>query len=173
MQRLDHPNVVQCFPTPDALRAGLQEEESRLPLLCMEFCNGGDLRKVLNRPENCCGLAQDDVLAVVADIAAALGFLHNRRIIHRDLKPENVVLQEPAEDGDGHERTRWGAEEEKKTHLNAGKKGGKGKVKCGLLAVSNPFWKIFKLKHSDKGLFGFLFFSSSCCPRDEIIFLTF
>ena len=58
----------------------------------MEYCDGGDLRSVLNRPESCCGLPQVQVLALVYDITSALEFLHNRRIIHRDLKPENVVL---------------------------------------------------------------------------------
>ena len=89
LQRLDHPNVIRCMPAPPELVELLEED---LPLLCMEFCSGGDLRKVLNDPVNATGLAQDQVLGVVSDLAAALGFLHNRRIIHRDLKPENVVL---------------------------------------------------------------------------------
>lgn len=108
LQRLEHPNVVKSMPVPKDLWC-LEDE---LPLMCMEFCSGGDLRKVLNMPTNCCGLPQAEILAIISDLASALGkmrmsskvdrrklygnvagFLHNRRIIHRDLKPENVVLQ--------------------------------------------------------------------------------
>ncbi|TRY64214.1 hypothetical protein TCAL_00495 [Tigriopus californicus] len=89
LQRLEHPNVVKSMPVPKDLWC-LEDE---LPLMCMEFCSGGDLRKVLNMPTNCCGLPQAEIMAIISDLASALGFLHNRRIIHRDLKPENVVLQ--------------------------------------------------------------------------------
>ncbi len=103
MQRLQHPNVVRCRPPPKELAGrangkGDDEEEEeegggrRLPLLCMEFCSGGDLRNQLNKARNCVGLEQAQVLGCASDLASALGFLHNRRIIHRDLKPENVVL---------------------------------------------------------------------------------
>ena len=70
MQRLEHANVVRCFPTPKPLAEQLQDQ---LPLLCMEFCNGGDLRRTLNLPKNCCGLSQEEVLYIISDIASALG----------------------------------------------------------------------------------------------------
>ena len=89
MLRLSHPGVVSCQPTPEGLDPGSKE----LPTLCMEFCEAGDLRRLLNRPASARGLAQDQVLAILNDVTSALGYLHNRRIIHRDLKPENVVLK--------------------------------------------------------------------------------
>ena len=98
MQRLKHPNVVRCrAPPKELLLAGdaSTPREDRLPLLCMEFCPGGDLRNQLNKARNCVGLEQAQVVACAGDLASALGFLHNRRIIHRDLKPENVVLGHP------------------------------------------------------------------------------
>ncbi len=95
MQRLEHPNVVRCRVPPAELAA--TGGDSQLPLLCMEFCEGGDLRNQLNKPRNCVGLEQTEVLGCASDLASALGFLHNRRIIHRDLKPENVVLQESSD----------------------------------------------------------------------------
>ncbi len=97
MLRLDHLNVVKCRRPPQDLLV-LGDEQSDLPMLCMEFCAGGDLRKFLNRGRHCVGLDQDSVLNCVADVASALGFLHNRRIIHRDLKPENVVLDVKRDD---------------------------------------------------------------------------
>ena len=54
MLRLDHPGVVTCVPTPD----GLDQGPSDLPTLCMEFCEAGDLRLELNKPESCRGLPQ-------------------------------------------------------------------------------------------------------------------
>jgi len=89
MLRLDHPGVVSCVPTPPGLDPGTPD----LPTLCMEYCEQGDLRRELNKPESCRGVPEPQVLAILNDITSALGYLHNRRIIHRDLKPENVVLK--------------------------------------------------------------------------------
>ena len=98
MLRLDHSNVVRCREAPaELVERFVAGGDDDLPLLCMEYCSGGDLRKILNLPQSCCGLPQRQVVAIVSDISSALGFLHNRRIIHRDLKPENVVLQETDE----------------------------------------------------------------------------
>ncbi|XP_036591627.1 inhibitor of nuclear factor kappa-B kinase subunit alpha isoform X3 [Trichosurus vulpecula] len=65
-----------------------------VPLLAMEYCSGGDLRKLLNKPENCCGLKESQVLSLLSDIGSGIQYLHENRIIHRDLKPENIVLQD-------------------------------------------------------------------------------
>lgn len=88
MKRLDHPNLVSAKDVP----APLDVSDDELPLLAMEFCSGGDLRKVLNSPESCCGLKEKTVLKIASDVAAAVQFLHGHRIIHRDLKPENIVI---------------------------------------------------------------------------------
>lgn len=88
MKRLDHPNLVSAREVPPPLDV----RDDELPLLAMEFCSGGDLRKVLNSPESCCGLKEKTVLRIASDIAAAVDFLHGHRIIHRDLKPENIVI---------------------------------------------------------------------------------
>lgn len=42
MNRLNHQAVVRCFPVPDELTG----PQGDLPMLCMEYCSGGDLRKV-------------------------------------------------------------------------------------------------------------------------------
>ncbi|KAK2566197.1 Inhibitor of nuclear factor kappa-B kinase subunit alpha [Acropora cervicornis] len=88
MKRLHHPNLVSARDVPPALDVS----DDELPLLAMEFCSGGDLRKVLNAPESCCGLKETTVLQIAGDVAAAVEFLHSHRIIHRDLKPENIVI---------------------------------------------------------------------------------
>lgn len=88
MQRLRHPNVVRALPLPEDL-ANLP---SVLPILCMEYCSKGDLRQLLNRPENSCGLPESDVRRLIQNVSSAVCYLHSEKIIHRDLKPENIVL---------------------------------------------------------------------------------
>uniref|UniRef100_A0A8C7YSH7 IkappaB kinase n=1 Tax=Oryzias sinensis TaxID=183150 RepID=A0A8C7YSH7_9TELE len=92
MKRLNHVNVVAARDVP----AGMQKlvTANDLPLLAMEYCQGGDLRKYLNVLDNCCGMREGSVLILLRDISSALTYLHNKRIIHRDLKPENIVLQQ-------------------------------------------------------------------------------
>lgn len=65
---------------------------SRLPLLCMEYCSGGDLRKLLKRPENVCGLREKEVRTILEHVSKAVAYLHEKSIIHRDLKPENILI---------------------------------------------------------------------------------
>ncbi|XP_070760854.1 inhibitor of nuclear factor kappa-B kinase subunit beta isoform X2 [Enoplosus armatus] len=92
MKRLDHVNVVAAREVPEGMhKLGTTND---LPLLAMEYCQGGDLRKCLNLLDNCCGMREGSVLILLFDISSALTYLHNKRIIHRDLKPENIVLQQ-------------------------------------------------------------------------------
>ena len=42
MKRLNHPNLVSAKDVPPPLDVA----DDELPLLAMEFCSGGDLRKV-------------------------------------------------------------------------------------------------------------------------------
>lgn len=45
MKRLDHPNLVSARDVPPPLDV----KDDELPLLAMEFCSGGDLRKVKSK----------------------------------------------------------------------------------------------------------------------------
>ncbi|XP_052461174.1 inhibitor of nuclear factor kappa-B kinase subunit beta [Carassius gibelio] len=91
MKRLNHMNVVAARDVPEELQKLAIND---LPLLAMEYCQGGDLRKYLNLHENCCGMRETAVLTLIQNISSALTYLHGMRIIHRDLKPENIVLQQ-------------------------------------------------------------------------------
>ncbi|XP_075697963.1 inhibitor of nuclear factor kappa-B kinase subunit alpha isoform X2 [Rhinoderma darwinii] len=90
MKRLNHPNVVKACEVPPEMDFMVNS----VPHLAMEYCSGGDLRKLLNKPENCCGLKESQVLNILSDIGSGIQYLHENRIIHRDLKPENIVLQD-------------------------------------------------------------------------------
>jgi len=63
----------------------------------MEYCNGGDLRHLLNKPANCNGLLEKDVLNIAHDVTNAVNYLHSLKIVHRDLKPENIVIRQTAD----------------------------------------------------------------------------
>uniref|UniRef100_V9KGW7 IkappaB kinase n=1 Tax=Callorhinchus milii TaxID=7868 RepID=V9KGW7_CALMI len=91
MKKLNHRNVVAARDVPEGMQKLAPND---LPLLGMEFCEGGDLRKFLNKLDNCCGMREPLVLSLLTDIASALRYLHENRIIHRDLKPENIVIQQ-------------------------------------------------------------------------------
>uniref|UniRef100_A0A4X1U4M9 Inhibitor of nuclear factor kappa-B kinase subunit alpha n=1 Tax=Sus scrofa TaxID=9823 RepID=A0A4X1U4M9_PIG len=90
MKKLNHDNVVKACDVPEELNFLIND----VPLLAMEYCSGGDLRKLLNKPENCCGLKESQILSLLSDIGSGIRYLHENKIIHRDLKPENIVLQD-------------------------------------------------------------------------------
>ncbi|XP_012579353.1 PREDICTED: inhibitor of nuclear factor kappa-B kinase subunit alpha isoform X3 [Condylura cristata] len=90
MKKLNHENVVKACDVPEELNFLIND----VPLLAMEYCSGGDLRKLLNKPENCCGLKESQILSLLSDIGSGIRYLHENKIIHRDLKPENIVLQD-------------------------------------------------------------------------------
>uniref|UniRef100_A0A8D3CQ78 Inhibitor of nuclear factor kappa-B kinase subunit alpha n=1 Tax=Scophthalmus maximus TaxID=52904 RepID=A0A8D3CQ78_SCOMX len=91
MKKLNHINVVTAREVPDEMNHIALND---LPLLAMEYCSRGDLRKVLSTPENCCGLKESEVLSLLNDVGSGIQYLHENKIIHRDLKPENIVLQD-------------------------------------------------------------------------------
>uniref|UniRef100_A0A8D0H891 Inhibitor of nuclear factor kappa B kinase subunit beta n=1 Tax=Sphenodon punctatus TaxID=8508 RepID=A0A8D0H891_SPHPU len=63
MKRLNHPNVVAARDVPEGM-----QNPNDLPLLAMEYCQGGDLRRYLNQLENCCGLRERAILTLLFDI---------------------------------------------------------------------------------------------------------
>ena len=48
LKRLDHPNIVRAQNAPEGLNCSPM---SNTPFICMEYCDGGDLRQVGGRRE--------------------------------------------------------------------------------------------------------------------------
>jgi serine/threonine-protein kinase len=79
LAELNHPNIV-----------GVHElgEHDGQPFFAMEYADGGSLaEKIAGRPQPAHESAQ-----LVAVLARAVHFAHERGILHRDLKPANVLL---------------------------------------------------------------------------------
>ncbi len=77
--QLIHPNIVTLFD------AGL---EGASPYLVMELVEGDDLRTRLQRGR----LGLLEAVQLIAGVAQALGYAHERQIVHRDVKPENILV---------------------------------------------------------------------------------
>ncbi len=83
LARLQHPNIAQIF------EAGTLEIHGQTqPWYAMEFVSGVPLNEYVVRSK----LDTRAILALVATIARALHFAHQRGVIHRDIKPDNIVV---------------------------------------------------------------------------------
>ena len=77
--RLQHPNIVQIYEVG---------EEDGCPFFCLELVEGGSLDQHLaGQPQVPRSAAQ-----LVATLATAMHYAHQKGIVHRDLKPANILL---------------------------------------------------------------------------------
>lgn len=71
-----------------------QQFDIQLPVLVMEYCDGGNLREHLKSFNNLNGMPEPQIRRVLFCLANALKYLHEQcNIEHRDIKPENIVLK--------------------------------------------------------------------------------
>ncbi|XP_065077620.1 inhibitor of nuclear factor kappa-B kinase subunit alpha [Ochlerotatus camptorhynchus] len=94
--KVRNENIVRTVQVqPESfLQELVKHSANKLPVLCMEYCEGGDLRRVLNRVSSCCGLKEQEVRDILRSLRNAISCLHNLKITHRDIKPENIVLKQ-------------------------------------------------------------------------------
>lgn len=78
---LQHPNIVQVYES---------DIYENLPYIALEYVSGGTL------DEKCTGspTVGKEAAKLIAVVADAMQYAHDRGIIHRDLKPSNILLTE-------------------------------------------------------------------------------
>jgi serine/threonine-protein kinase len=81
---LRHPHIVPIFHVG---------EQGGRPYYTMEFVSGGSLEQKLAAFQSNPRAA----VALVAKVAHAVHYAHQRRLLHRDLKPANILLDEAGE----------------------------------------------------------------------------
>jgi eukaryotic-like serine/threonine-protein kinase len=93
--RLDHPSIIRIHNF--GARSGFF-------YMVMEFVAGASLNAYIKRLQQSHQVIRlSETLAILAQVADALGFAHRQGIIHRDIKPDNVLLKmlsEPEREGD-------------------------------------------------------------------------
>ncbi|XP_041347056.1 serine/threonine-protein kinase TBK1-like [Gigantopelta aegis] len=91
LQNLRHPNIIKFY--------GMEEElGSKKLTVIMEFCEGGSLLDLLNKPENAYGMDEDEFLLLLKHMVAGIKHFRKKGFIHRDIKPANI-LRSIADDG--------------------------------------------------------------------------
>ena len=78
LSSLNHPNLVTIYEVG---------ETDGLHFIAMELVEGRTLTSLRDR------LSVKELLAIVAQVAEALGAAHQSKIIHRDIKPDNVMVR--------------------------------------------------------------------------------
>lgn len=86
---LYHPHILQAYDRG--------EFEGQL-WIAMEYVNGSTVAQVM-REQFPVGMPAGEALAIVAAVAAALDYAHQRGILHRDVKPANILLTSPPDGG--------------------------------------------------------------------------
>ncbi len=79
VSQIEHPNVAKIFA---------QGFSASHAYIAMEYFPGGDLRQLMHS-----NISIDVALAVLMQVAGALGAIHERGIIHRDMKPDNIMIR--------------------------------------------------------------------------------
>jgi serine/threonine-protein kinase len=82
--RLSHPGIVTIH---DAGYDG----ESEMHFIAMEYIPGRNLKEIIKEGTK---LGLRDTAAIIARVAAAIGYAHQHHIVHRDIKPANIIINE-------------------------------------------------------------------------------
>ncbi|KAF3938166.1 hypothetical protein ABW19_dt0201152 [Dactylella cylindrospora] len=77
---LRHPNILRLFG---------HFHDSKRVFLIIEYAGQGELYKMLRKAGS---FSEPRAASYVAQMAAALSYLHKKHVIHRDIKPENILV---------------------------------------------------------------------------------
>ena len=85
LQYLNHPNIVKFEEV---------KKTKKHYYIVMEFCNGGELSKALEKYQEKNGkpFTEELVQHFMRQIIDAFKYIHERKIIHRDVKLDNILI---------------------------------------------------------------------------------
>ena len=88
LSRLNHASVLWFFAQSSRQNVG--------PIIVMEYCSGGSLRKYLDNlsREQLAEIPWSLHFRMAYELAQGLAYLHRKGVIHRDIKSDNVVLNQ-------------------------------------------------------------------------------
>lgn len=79
--QLTHSNILAVYDTGSV---------SHSYYLAMEYVSGGDLKERIRQG----AVPPREALAILRQVAAALGYAHGQGFVHRDVKPDNVLFRD-------------------------------------------------------------------------------
>ena len=85
LQKLNHPNIVKY--------ESIKKTKKHFYLV-MEFCNGGELSKALEKYQEKYGkpFSQEIVQHLMRQIIDAFKYIHEQKVVHRDIKLDNILI---------------------------------------------------------------------------------
>src|SRR5262249_40944742 len=87
--RLDHPNIVPVYEVGEC---------EGQPFFSMRFVEGGSLaQRISNLKSQISQISNRAAAGLLAKLAHAVHFAHQRGILHRDIKPANVLMDAQGE----------------------------------------------------------------------------
>lgn len=83
LKALNHPNIVKFMGF---------ERYAHYDTLAMEFCDGGDLQRDLERNSQRNGMSTNEFMLFFHHLLNGLKYLAGKNIVHRDIKPANILI---------------------------------------------------------------------------------
>jgi Tol biopolymer transport system component/serine/threonine protein kinase len=84
LAQLNHPNIVKVTD---------YDQYESIPYLVMPFLAGGTLKEQMRqRSKDGGAYSPDEAARLLAPVARALEYAHQRGVLHRDVKPANILL---------------------------------------------------------------------------------
>ena len=85
LQKFNHPNIIKIIDMKQTIRDFY---------VVMEYCNGGNLKSILNNYilKYGKGFPEEIIQHLMRQIISAMKYIHNQDVIHRDIRLENILV---------------------------------------------------------------------------------